>query len=70
MNDLIEEKAKQYKRRISLLCSIFLMGMLFVGAYISKLPHVLAFVAVMILILCFILIVYNSIKLRKINQQL
>jgi len=44
--------------------------MLIVGAYISNLPYQLAIFALAVLFVLFALIVWNSIKIRKLKREI
>ena len=72
MNDvqLLEEKVNICKKRVTLLCCFFLLAMLIVGAYISNLPYQLAIFALAVLFVLFALIVWNSIKIRKLKREI
>lgn len=72
MNDiqLLEEKVNICKKRVTLFCCFFLVVMLIVGAYISNLPYQLAIFAIAVLFVLFALIVWNSMKIRKLKREM
>lgn len=72
MNDvqLLEKKVDICNKRVTLLCCFFLLAMLLVGAYISNLPYQLAILALAVLVVLFALIVWNSIKIRKLKREI
>ena len=66
MNDiqLLEEKVNICKKRVTLFCCFFLVVMLIVGAYISNI------FAIAVLFVLFALIVWNSMKIRKLKREM